>query len=322
MENEKRKNNYWTHETRLKELKEYIESDNFEDLDNLLKDNNGLYISVLNNNEYFEDLLEQLGYNTEMIMKIKPRPTRGYLRIFNNLRKRLDWFVDKYEHFPTKQEMIKELKIDQRIIMSFGGVNDIKNLLNYTDSKDLIDLRGDYNRSFYELFTANWFCLQGLKNKYLREKSPFPKCEGNYRSDFMFKLENEKELHVEIWGYEDGKNDKRSIDYNKEKQIKLDLYKKYSDKITLLSIEGNIFSQKYNDIQKSLEELFKPFLKLQFKTIDYEKLISPSKLTDEGLYKEVMKYSDEEKLPLTKELPYSLYYEVLKRFISYKSFGD
>ncbi|HBY19409.1 MAG TPA: hypothetical protein DEG71_00025, partial [Clostridiales bacterium] len=62
----------------------------------------------------------------------------------------------------------KILHVSNKFISNFGGINEFKKLLGYDDSKDLIDLRGDYNKSLGELICANYFCSQGLKDKYKR----------------------------------------------------------------------------------------------------------------------------------------------------------
>jgi len=173
-------------------------------VDNITKNKIGekIYRYFQKNKELIEDAIEELGYELD---KVKTYKTKGYYDDFNKVKILLEKFIELNNRFPIKLEIINDLGIGQRYIDKFGGMNELKRKMNYT-SNDLIDLRGDFNCSIQELQVANFLCMQGLKDKYKREQHPFPKSEGRYRSDFMFDLDDNKKLHIEVWGYDTNTN--------------------------------------------------------------------------------------------------------------------
>jgi len=294
-------------------------------VDNITKNKIGekIYRYFQKNKEFIEDAIEELGYELD---KVKTYKTKGYYDDFNKVKILLEKFIELNNRFPIKLEIMNDLGIGQRYIDKFGGMNELKRKMNYT-SNDLIDLRGDFNRSIQELQVANFLCMQGLKNKYKREQHPFPKSEGRYRSDFMFDLDDNKKLHIEVWGYDTNTNSSICEEYNKKRKIKEQLYEKYKDSIILVSTEQNIFNNKYENIEKELYNIFSKYLNLKYKDIDYRLLIPPTKLTDEELLDGVLKLSkDKNYLPSTKNIHDNgmsgLHIEILKRYDSYLNFAN
>ena len=111
---------------------------------------------------------------------------------------------------------------------------------------------------------------------YKREQHPFPKPYQNLRSDFMFEESNGNVWHLEVWGYRESDVDgKRSQEYCKNKEQKIDLYNRYG--INLISIENNVFENTFNDIQKKLSNILSPILKINLKPVPHEFLIKPNK---------------------------------------------
>ena len=314
---------YDTHEKRKMELHNYLVK--FKVLDKITENILGkrLYNAF---RKYKDDIYLtsiELGYRIEDILKSMPK--NYYIKYPEIIKEKLLLFVAENNRFPKYKELQK-IHVNVHYIKKFGGIDEFKKLIQYDDSKDLIDLRGDYNKSLGELITANYLCSQGLKDKYTREKHPFPIKEGYFRSDFSFLLDDNKEIHIEVWGYKrNGIVNKIAQQYNNIRKTKENLYQKYSNNIILISINYEIFDMKYDDIQKILYELFAPYLKLKFKDISYKKLLSASMINDDELFNEIMKISpDGITLPSTsKLLIYSsgAYTQILKRGYSYYQFA-
>jgi len=313
-----------THEKRKKELQKYL--DEYKVLDKMTSNIIGkrLYDNFKSHKDDVYNTVIELGYKIEDISKSMPK------NYYNNhpeiLKSKLLDFIEEYKRFPRIKEMEKVLRINTHFISKFGGMDSFKKLIKYDDSNDLIDLRGDYNHSVGELICANYFCSQGLKDKYTREQYPFPKEEGYFRSDFTFYLED-KELHVEVWGFRENEvGSEIAIQYHKIRKIKESLYNKYSDKMILIGIDYKLFDKKYDQIQNFLYELFAPYINLKFKNISYKKLLSPSFLNDQDLFNEIMEISpDSITFPTTFDLKnYSsgLYTQILKRGYTYNEFAN
>lgn len=307
-----------------KEIKSKIEKylEKYKTLDNLSGNEDGrkLYYLIYSNKIFVEDVLEDMGLNYTEITNILPIGSRYYYDNFENIRKRLEWFIDKYNHFPTKKQMASTLGISQTQIDKHGGINSLKEKTNYFDKKDLIDNRGDYNKSIMELMLANWFIEMDLGKRYERETKLFK--EYNYRDDFTFKTEK-FDLFVEVWAYGEGNknlNSKFCMQYLKSRKIKESLYKKYNMK--LISVEPEVYNGSYEEIQKGFYNIFKDYFNLDFKIINYEKLISPVKMTDDEILEEVLKYKEGDRLPATCDIPCSLHMEILKRFKTYRKFSE
>jgi len=308
---------YWCFkENILKELNDYII--HYNNLEYMYKNKWGAAIlnSLQNVKVTLYELILELGYS---ITDLRKRIYKKEYDDFEFLKIPILKFIKQYNRFPTQKEIIYELHINTKIIAKHGGINNIKKMMKYYNKDDLVDKRGDINKSSYELIVANFLFDQGLANNYKREQRPFPKKEKRYKSDFTLYIED-KEIHIEIWGV--NKNDNNSNikeTYNKKRVLKEDLYKKY--KITLISINENIFKNNYKIIYQKLCDIFSPYVKINLKNIKYE-LINNSIITNEELLEKIMVYSSNNKyLPRICDIPYTYYYEILKRFGTYLSFS-
>jgi len=317
--------NYDTHDKRKIELRKYLEE--YYTLDKMVSNEIGkrLYDNFKSHKDDVYDTAVELGYKIEDISKSMPKDY--YINHPEIIKEKLLGFIKEYNRFPKSKEMEKVLRINTHFVSKFGGVNAFRKLIEYDDSSDLIDLRGDYNKSIGELIFANYVCSQGLKDKYTREQYPFPKEEGYFRSDFTFYLENDKDIHIEVWGVKATEiNSERAVHYHKIRKIKEKLYEKYSNDLILISINYEIFDKKYDEIQKHLYDMISPYIDLKFKNVSYKKLLSPSSLSDDEIFNEVMMISpDGLTLPTTTDLQmYSagLYYQILKRGYTYYEFAD
>jgi len=321
----KRKSNgfYNTHEARKNSLKELILKYNIY---NTRKNNECKKLSAVFSKykDSIPNTIIELGYKTEDIMTSMPI---NYYEDETILKKKINQFINENGRFPLANEIDKKLKINLKFLYNtYGSIDNLKQILEYSDDKDLIDLRGDFNKSFIELFVANILVSNGLKEKYKREQYPFPKEKCQYRSDFtLYSDEYNKEIHIEVWGMKEVYKDNRmrEFEYNRERNIKENLYKKYEDDIILIGINYEVFysHSSYNEIQQEILALLNPYIK-NLKTVDYQLLICTSKISDEQLLKEVLKYSlTDSMLPRYRALPYCIYNEILKRFGGYKEFS-
>ena len=314
-----------THDKRKIELQKYLEEN--KTLDKMVENTIGkrLYENFKKHKDDVYDTAVELGYKIENISKSMPK--NYYINHPEILKEKLLGFIEEHKRFPKSKEMEKVLQINTHFISKFGGVNAFRKLIEYDDSKDLIDIRGDYNRSIGELFFANYSCNQGLKDNYTREQYPFPKEEGYFRSDFTFYLENDKDIHVEVWGVKESEtSSERAMQYHKTRKVKEDLYEKYSDDIILISINYEIFDKKYEEIQEHFYELLSPYINLKFKNVSYKKLLSPSLISDNDIFNGIMEISpDGLTFPTTMELSKynsALYSQILKRGYTYNEFAN
>lgn len=309
---------YFIRENRLQEVDNYIKSHNT--LDGIYSHKSGRRLCD-NIRKYGDDvyaLAIELGYRLNEVTKKKPS---WYYEAFNTLKRDIVSIIDKYESFPSLNQLMRELNISNKTIDYHGGIHEIRKIMGYEYNKYL-DNNGFYNSSSYETIVANYLISQGLGNKYKREQSPFPKYEGNYRSDFTFYLEDDKTIHCEVWGLS---NDNGTIAdaYNEVRQIKENLYRKHS--LDLISIEPSIFSKSYKEIDRYLHGIFKKYFNLKFEIVNQENLIPSSLLTDEELLHKIMQYSDDKNcLPTTSQLRGVItgdYNEIIKRYGNYQEFG-
>lgn len=173
---------------------------------------------------------------------------KGYWNDWNNLEKELkQTFPDLLSKgmFPTL-EMIKN-KINRgcsRVVANFGGIRKVAEKMgckyNCLQTSD-----GHYVDSGSEYIVDEYLASRGIPHEVnIRISS-----NHNYRCDFKI-----GDYYIEIWGYDKKSQTSRSIQYNKKRIKKENLYKKLN--LKLLSIEGSIFREKFNIIEKTLDEIF------------------------------------------------------------------
>lgn len=249
----KKEDKYYWHfrENRLKELKEYI--DIHGSTEKMHMDNHGKnilrYFSLYE--EFIDDALEELGYDINKVMPIK---TKGYYRIFDNLKKKINDFIDEYGRFPLKQDFKNVLGISQGLIDYHGGIYEIKRKMNYFDENDLVDDNLFVNSSMVEFMLAQYLIYN--KVNYTREK--FIDDKRNYRTDFYL---TDNDIYIEIWGYNEDYESELSTNYNIRKQEKLKIYK--DNNLNLIEINGYEFENlSYEKIIKRFYDLLSQLVSL------------------------------------------------------------
>lgn len=314
---------YWLFkENRIKELDSYIKEKGT--VVGMQKDRIGACIlyAIKDSGGSVDEYCLELGYDLKDVRKnYKPD---GYYENFDNLKDGIITLIGILKRFPKQKEVLEHLHIGNNILLSFGGIKEIKNIMGYCDENDLIDDRGFKNLSTYEYMAAQYLIVNNIP--YKRERNPFGKKYSRLRSDFTFYLEDDKEIHVEIWGYsQKDKSSERSVNYNKKRLLKEKLYTR--NNIHLIGIDYEIFQGKYENIQNRLYEIFSLYFKLKFKNVEQEKFIPTNKLTDEELFSEIMKHSNDNNIfPMQSVLQekglYNLYVEILNRGYDYYGFAQ
>ena len=315
-------NYYWIYkENILKELQEYINKhDGINEIS--LKDIQ-LYRAIIKCNHNVEDLIKELGYSIEDVYHNKPR---HYYDKLENLVSTIQLFIDKHGKFPSQNEIIFEIGIySAHVYKHFNSINELKKYMDYNDKKDLIDHRGDSNRSLYELYVANYLIAQGLSDNYQREQYPFKELESEiipYRSDFTLYPEGKKVIHVEVWGDKSGGRGQLFENYCRVRQLKEEQYTKYGEEFDLINIEPEVFVGTYDKIEHNLHDIFKDILPLKFNRINIDSLLPLHKFNERELFDELMSYSDDKNyLPKGTDLLISYNGGCLIRYVDNKYGG-
>lgn len=307
------------------------ETEVLKEIDTFIKNNGGLLINCRGKDRWYniikyckkynyniDDLCARLGYDYANFKKV--RSPRGYYSNYENVKCSINEFINKRGYFPTLKELNYDLHISSYMIKKHGGINKIKDDMHYIGN-DLIDDSGFRNHSHYEYIIAQFLLHNNIS--YLREQHPFPVPYNNYRSDFTFKTKNEEIIHLEVWGYTDKDKSKIAKKYNKIKNQKIQLYKKYN--IKFISIEPSLFSNTLDDLQLNLKDMLSEILDSKLNIVNNDLLVYPYKMSDKELFDEIMKLSkDGINLPIKKDFSQnniSLLYEVLKRFGNYSNFA-
>lgn len=313
---------YTFRQNRLKALDDYIKKYGTTVGMQTNKEGASLFCII---NQYGDNIKQcciDLGYDiADVTKKIKPE---GYYDDFNNLKNEIEKLYLQLNRFPKQIEVLKGLHICNEKLLKFGGIKKIKELMGYNNSNDLIDDRGFSNRSTYEYMVAQYLIHNDVS--YKREQNPFKAKHSRYKSDFTFYKNDGSEVHVEIWGFvKNVYNHPREKSYNEKRILKEELYRK--NNYTLISIEYDLFKKSYEDIQNCLYDIFKDYLNLDLQPVSNTLLIPPTKMSDEDLLTEIMKYSDDPNVfPYQKVLTENnvslLYLETIKRYGSYYNFAN
>ncbi|KWX89384.1 hypothetical protein AMQ83_00930, partial [Paenibacillus riograndensis] len=179
---------WWFRENRLSVLDRIVKEHGTADNLRSTKIGKTLYSYLSCYRESIEEALEDLGYDLQIVRK---RKSKSFYYNFDNLEKALRSFIKVNNRFPTKIEIIKELKIDQRYIDLHGGINEIRKKLGYFEDIDYVDNSWYVNRSLPEFMIAQFLLHAGIW--YERDKVIHHDC--NYRSDFYF----HDGTHLELW---------------------------------------------------------------------------------------------------------------------------
>jgi hypothetical protein len=265
------------------------------------------------------DLALELGYDIDILFPI--RKPEGYYNNFENVKYRINKLIDSFGRFPTQEEINFGLGIHNRHLAKFGGMYEIKRRMNYDDSSDLKDDNGFFNKSIQEYYVAQFLIHNNIS--YKREGLI---CEDyGYLYDFLLEEIDDNKYYIEVWGYDDGSS-QRADRYRVKMEKKIKIYKDCN--LNLISISPTVFRNKsYEDINKSLYEVFEDIINKQFKELPNDIFIPSSKYTNIELKDEIMKYSkDGITIPsqsyLTSVNRTELYVEINRRYKSIFTFAD
>jgi len=295
---------YWQFEENRKyEFLNYIKENTT--LDNMARKDYSLFNAILEYETNNLEFAKKLKLDIEDLFKFK-KPQNYYTK--EMVVKYIKQFIKENDRFPSQQEMGSIYGINSKVFNKyFKDYCECKKEIGYYNKNDLIDNRGDVNRSHYELFTANFLIAHGLGEKYLREEYPFKTFDNllNYRSDFAFYPVNKKQIHIEVWGDSDTKQETEGYfkDYLTTRKKKEELYSLYSNEIILISIEPSTFSGGLKSIERKLYDIFKNYLELEYKIIDIELLLPYNSMTEDEMFKKLMECSkDKNSLPFRRDV--------------------
>lgn len=306
---------YWFIDNIKKELNDYIVKN--KSVMNLYKEDKSLYLSINKlDNITLKDLTDELGYNWNDISDISPY---NYYKDFENVRKEIQGFINKYGYFPTTKEIAKELSIQSSSIAYHGGIYEIKRKMNYNDN-EYIDDSGFINNSKAEYFVAQFLIKNNIP--YKREQLPF--TDRYFRCDFFIETTDNEKYYIEVWGFEES-NNPLYAGYAESRKEKEYLYNEY--KLNLISIEYlDLDNLNYEQKQKYLIDKFN-FINdkelIAFEDVNY---LYPKDLTNDEIYNIIMQFSKDNKtLPVQSILRdnglSSYLTEIRKRFKTYHNFG-
>ena len=275
---------YWNSmDNVIKEFNNYYNK--YKTFSNIQKVKEGLAIinALARHKTNYTKLALELGYSIQELGHVP----YGWYDDFEVLKLDIIKLINLIKRFPTVLEIQKNLKIGSLVICKHGGMQSIRNRIEYDDSSDLLDGNGYYNASSYEYMTSQ-FLIHNTNIEYERDVI-ISAIEGRYNCDFRAKLLNGDYIWIEVWG---GLRGGFFNTYEEAFKIKKELYKKHN--LTLISLYPTDFDKKtYNEVQERLFEIFKPFIDLKYEKIDIKLISCYKNISDNEMLKELMAYSED-----------------------------
>lgn len=309
---------YWNFkENRVSEIKDFIRKHG--GINNMQKIDTTLYSSILKHDISVYQLLKEIGIEWDSVSSKAPV---GYYRDFNNLKEKIDIFIEKYDRFPSYSEFYSDMSVKLSVISYHGGIENVKKKMNYVDKEDyLVDDSGYKNSSLLEYMVAQYL----LRNKISCRRNKRIFSTSQHRYDFLIEGIDGNKFYVEVWGF--GKKDKslKGVAYNNSRIEKEALYRKH--KMNLISLEYEYLDKKsYQSIQQYLASKFSDISGLRLKVFKDSIFIEPKSLTSKAILEKIMEHSDDENtlpttLKLREEGAYYYYQEIMKRYNSYDEFA-
>lgn len=274
---------YWLFlDNRNVELSSFISR--YGSIDKLQKIDNQLYSAIKRFDErtLFE-IVSSVGHQWETVSSSAPV---SYYDSFNEVKKKIDPLIEKHSRFPTWKELTLA-GVPSKAISRHGGISKLKEKMNYCDDGDLVDDRGFLNKSILEYTVAQFL----IANKVSYQRDVFPFDDSRHTCDFVFETADNKKIYAEMWGYDRKGASTESINYNKVRNLKQELYSK--NNIILISLEYDDMNNKiYKETQEYLKEKFHILQDAELKTFDDVVYLSVNKLSDEEIMKAFMQYSE------------------------------
>lgn len=233
---------YWNEESIIKELKNFIDKNNY--FPPCTKMPNSIWAAIKKTKKGIDYYRKILG------SALHHRP-KGYWNDIENLKKEINQLTkNNLGLFPTLNQIEKNLgNGGKKAVLRNGGIFAISEIMGIPYR--INDTNGIYKTS------DNHYVLSGyefLFDEFLYSRNIPHSVNGlihheyNYRYDFKI-----NDVFVEIWGFERNRKQKRCIKYNKRRDKKEKIYKMYG--LKLLSIECEIF-------KKPIKDIFEYFLSL------------------------------------------------------------
>jgi hypothetical protein len=323
------KNPFYFHfeENVMKRLEDYLLI--YENLSQIRNKPEGIrLLNIFQRHKEFDmiEMAKKLGYDEE---KLNFNPVLGLSREEMNSEDRrneqfeevkaiiLEFMNNNNNRFPTCEEFCVLPGMNNSKLDKFGGIHEIRKKMGITDPVFLIDDRGWPNKSSYEYTVAQFLIHNNVP--YIRDQKPFK--ESLHKSDFTFYPKEGQVIHLELWGFDESSSGSVAEDYVATKAKKVELYNKYSKSIQLVSLERSIFKRTpYDHQQAELNRILEPILKMKLKKVEQEVIIPPTMLSKEQLFKEFLKYTDDNTTPLYFNLPNNLRDAISIHYKNYEDF--
>ena len=166
-------------------------------------------------------------------------------------------------------------------------------------TNNLVDDRGDMNKSYGEMYVANFLIESGLKDKYQRDVI-INELYGKYNSDFKLLTSTNQDVRIEVWGFSKQRKDDIAISYNKIREKKELLYK--SQNIKLISFEQEDFKRPSDQIKINIYNKLSPWITLNYQQLEWFNIKSYLGYTEREILTMLLSHSSDETLPSKKEL--------------------
>lgn len=234
----------WNEEKALEELKQLAESfGRFPTTAELCERGYSGLVGYIHKNGFsIHDYAIKLGYETTQ----KPK---GYWKDFENIKKELQAIIDKNnDKFPT-QEMIRS-NIGSSILFAIyeyhKSIVEVAEKMGYEIDSYFKTSDGHYVQSSNEYLLDEFLYSRGIKH----EVGGLISDKHLYLYDFKV-----KDFYIEIWGYEENReNNKICERYKKKREKKETLYKELG--LNLISIESDVFKKSFEEIERYFIDLF------------------------------------------------------------------
>jgi hypothetical protein len=239
----KPKETKWTLETVINELEPIVkELGYFPSQSGLDKLNQKGLRGYISKNNLLDYLKNHFNVESKLRKNTVSRPS-GYWDNTENILRELDKVFNDFGRIPNNKELL-ELGYGSLALHIKKLPDEILEKYNYYTNSLLIKTKdGHYVRSNYELLFDNYLSYNNIKH--LSEGLISQRHSRKFQFDFKLKLNNKKDVFVEIWGYTRNRN-KQEKDYHEKRLIKEKVYRDLN--LNLIGIPADIYEKTFIEI--------------------------------------------------------------------------
>lgn len=262
-------NGFWTELRIISKLQEMMVQDGIIKLGKSTS-----LCSAIQNQKGFAYYLEKMGLTYEEACNVKEP---NYWSNWDNMKKELDAVIKECNGAFPNEKILRSYGIHNVYFKYFGGIEEVRQRMGFQNQYKALD--GHVLKSAYEVIVDNFLFLNKIPHKYEGKFSE----ERLFLYDFYLYIDN---VYVEIWGLDDGDNE-RSNSYRKVQQEKKDIYSKL--KLELIEIFPTDLNN-YNKIIPILNNKFSKFIDKEYGVSDEELIIPDYRITLENLKEKLSSY--------------------------------